>query len=102
MRGLRDRLSSEGFPSAVGEERDLVLRRKLAAREHRHLQCGSVRGVIVHQRTCHRLDDVVDVHGHAARVRPEAGVDLLGLDELVDDGGRTVQQRPDLRGPRRR
>ena len=56
-----------------------------------------VRRVLVHQRARHRLDDVMDVHRHTAGVRPEADVDLFRLDELVDDGGRTVKERSDLR-----
>ena len=39
----------------------------------------------------------MDVHGHTTCVRPKANVDLFGPDELVDDGGRTAEKRPDLR-----
>jgi hypothetical protein len=52
--------------------------------------------MFVHQLTGRREDDVVNVHRGPAGVRPETGIDLLGVHELVDNGGRTTEQRAEL------
>src|SRR5712691_6779332 len=73
-----------------------VVWRKLAVLEHRELQLRPVAFVLVHERARGRLDDVVNVHGNAAGMRPEACVDLFGRHKLVHDGGRPMQERAEL------
>jgi hypothetical protein len=76
--------------------------------EHRLLEGWTVDAVLIHERTCDRLNDPVDVNGLAACVRPETHVDLFGLEESVDfgleesvdDSSCEHQQRTKLRGLR--
>ena len=81
----------------LAERLDLVFWRLLASHEHRHLEAWAVDGVAIHQLARDRLHDEMDVAGDTARVRPEADVNLLRLQEPGDDRRGLLEQRAELR-----
>ena len=53
---------------------------------------------VVHELPDDRLNDVMDMAGLAAGVRPQTDVGLLRLNQAVDDSRAPTQQRPQLPG----
>ena len=93
---------------AGGEERPRRIRKRgdrgrvklLATGEHADLKPRAVRADRVDVRRRRRLHDPVDVDWRPPRVRPLAGVDLLGCDQAIDDLGGALQECPEFGGLR--
>jgi hypothetical protein len=84
------------MPGLVCYGEHLVGIRRQADLEHGHLQAwpvGLVHGKLV---SGNRLDDVVEVAGHSACVRPQAVVDLFRVHKLAGHPGCPLQKRPEL------
>jgi hypothetical protein len=94
------RLTAERSARSFSKGDDLVARRQLIRVEHRHLKMRPVVADLVHQLPGHRLDDPVDMNRLCADMRPEADVDLVGLNEFTQRGGDPAKQRAELRGLR--
>jgi hypothetical protein len=90
------------MPGLVSYGEHLVGIRREASLEHGHLQTWPVR--LVHGKLVsgNRLDDVVQVAGHSACVRPQAVVDLFCVHKLAGHPRCPLQERPELQSLGRR
>ena len=88
----------EKLPRGIGERLDRSEVRHIIPLEHPDLQGRAVDIEFLHLRTGHRLDNPVDVSGHTVRMRPERDVDLLRLDKLRHESGRSSDQRTEFFG----
>jgi hypothetical protein len=84
------------MPGLVSYGEHLVGIRREASLEHGHLQAWPVGLVDEKLVSGNRLDDVVEVAGHSACVRPQAVVDLFCVHKLAGHPRCPLQERPEL------
>lgn len=71
---------------------------RLVVPEHLHLERWPVEAGLRYLLARHRLDDVVDMTRHSARMGPQAGVDLVGVDQHGRNFGSEPQQTAEFGG----
>jgi hypothetical protein len=79
-----------------GDLGNAALGRWLVVPEHLHPEGRPMETGTRHLPGRHGLDDVVDMTRHSSRMGPQAGVDLVGVDQQGRDSGSEPRQSAEL------